>query len=73
MAASHFTCSARSTGKLFLASGEISRLVAEYEPLFVATKRRNELIEATGLSQDEVVVPPLTAEKALRVGLEPTT
>ena len=60
-------------GQAFLASGEISRLVAEYEPLFVANKLRDELIEATGLSQDDVVVPLVTAEKALRVGLEPTT
>ncbi|MFH1477238.1 MAG: hypothetical protein ABIH24_07090 [Verrucomicrobiota bacterium] len=43
-------------GRTFYNSAEISRLVADYEPLFIAHNRRDELAEATGLGRDNVVV-----------------
>ncbi len=43
-------------GKSFYASAEISRLVADYEDLFVAHRKDNALVTAEGIGADDVTV-----------------
>lgn len=52
-------------GRTFYASAEISRLVAEYEDIFVADNRRDDLIDVSGISMDEAAV--LAGEKTMLV------
>ncbi|MFH1904740.1 MAG: sugar-binding protein [bacterium] len=43
-------------GRTFYASAEISRLVADYENLFVSHQKDNSLVEVSGMSPDDVTV-----------------
>ncbi|MFH1904614.1 MAG: hypothetical protein ABIK53_03695 [bacterium] len=43
-------------GRTFYASAEISRLVADYENLFISHQKDNSLVEVSGMSPDDVTV-----------------
>ncbi|MFH1905119.1 MAG: hypothetical protein ABIK53_06345 [bacterium] len=43
-------------GRTFYASAEISRLVADYESLFIFHQKDNSLVEVSGMSPDDVTV-----------------
>ena len=47
---------AQLDGRTFYASAEISRLVADYENLFISHQKDNSLVEVSGISADDVTV-----------------